>query len=108
MRRLKAICSAAALATGFCLAAGSAPSYAATSSTSAAAADGPVINVIAGSDRYDTAIRVSQAGFPQGAPTVVIARGDDFPDALCAAPARPRLRWPPPADAARAASLRPS
>jgi len=36
---------------------------------------------LAGTSRYDTAIQVSQAGW-QYADNVVLARGDDFPDAL--------------------------
>ncbi|NOX28636.1 MAG: peptidase S8, partial [Actinobacteria bacterium] len=39
-----------------------------------------------GSDRYGTAVAVSQAGFPSGASTVYIATGQNFPDALAAAP----------------------
>lgn len=39
-----------------------------------------------GSDRYGTAVAVSQAGFPSGASTVYIATGLNYPDALAAAP----------------------
>jgi len=39
-----------------------------------------------GSDRYGTAVAVSQAGFPSGAETVYIATGLNYPDALAAAP----------------------
>jgi putative cell wall-binding protein len=41
---------------------------------------------IAGSDRYETAIQISRAGWPDGADTVVIARDNTFPDALAGAP----------------------
>lgn len=39
-----------------------------------------------GSDRYATAIMLSQAGFPSGAPAAVLVSGVDFPDALVGAP----------------------
>ncbi len=41
---------------------------------------------LAGSDRYETTAAVSRATFPTGAPTVVIATGTSFADALAAAP----------------------
>lgn len=42
---------------------------------------------IGGSDRYATALAVSQSGWPTGsADTVVIASGEDYPDALCGSP----------------------
>lgn len=41
---------------------------------------------IAGADRYDTAAAVATAVFPDAA-TVVLATGDDFPDALAGVPA---------------------
>jgi putative cell wall-binding protein len=44
------------------------------------------IDRVSGSNRYDTAIKVSQEGWPNGADTVVIAVGDNFPDALAGAP----------------------
>jgi len=40
---------------------------------------------VAGADRYETAARVSAAAFPS-APTVFVATGADFPDALAAVP----------------------
>ena len=70
MRRFIAICMAAALATGFYLAVGSTPSFSATVLAATASTDGPVINVIASSDRYDTAIRVSQARYKAAATAV--------------------------------------
>jgi putative cell wall-binding protein len=39
-----------------------------------------------GTDRYDTAIKISQAGFAAGVEGVVLATGENFPDALAAAP----------------------
>ncbi|MHB1340358.1 MAG: cell wall-binding repeat-containing protein [Coriobacteriia bacterium] len=38
-----------------------------------------------GSDRYQTAAAIAIATFPQGAPSVLIATGENFPDALGAA-----------------------
>jgi putative cell wall-binding protein len=38
---------------------------------------------LAGDDRYDTSVQISQEAFPKGADTVVIATGSDWPDALC-------------------------
>ena len=49
-------------------------------SWTAAEAD-PVIP-IAGEDRFETAVKASQAAFPTGADTVVIATGRNWPDAL--------------------------
>jgi SpoIID/LytB domain protein len=43
-------------------------------------------DVLVGADRYETAILVSKAGFPGGAPAVVLTTGQDFPDALVGAP----------------------
>lgn len=40
---------------------------------------------LAGADRYATSVAVSHAGFPGRSPTVYIASGQDFPDALGAA-----------------------
>lgn len=39
-----------------------------------------------GQDRVETAILLSKAAFPDGADTVVVARADDFADALAAVP----------------------
>lgn len=41
---------------------------------------------IAGTDRIDTAVKLSKEAFPQGASAVVVARDRDFPDALAAVP----------------------
>lgn len=40
------------------------------------------VNRLAGTDRIDTAIKIGLKGWPDGAQTVIIARADDFPDAL--------------------------
>jgi putative cell wall-binding protein len=49
----------------------------------------------AGSDRIGTAVAVSQLSFPSGgAGAVVLARSDDFPDALVAAPLAATVRAP--------------
>lgn len=42
----------------------------------------PGLARIAGFDRYQTALEASRRGFPVGAPTVVIATGANWPDAL--------------------------
>jgi putative cell wall-binding protein len=41
---------------------------------------------VAGADRYETAAAVSRSYFSDGAPTVVLASGADFPDALSGGP----------------------
>ncbi|WP_034379038.1 S8 family serine peptidase [Dehalobacter sp. UNSWDHB] len=46
----------------------------------------PANDRIAGSDRITTALAIAREAFPTGADTVVIARADDFPDALAGAP----------------------
>jgi putative cell wall-binding protein len=51
-------------------------------------ANAPVVNRVWGSDRYATAITVSQDSFPKAgsAPAVVLATGETFPDALSGVP----------------------
>jgi putative cell wall-binding protein len=46
----------------------------------------PVDTRIAGADRIQTAVQIAQANFATGADTVLLARADDFPDALAGAP----------------------
>ncbi|KPU43703.1 N-acetylmuramoyl-L-alanine amidase LytC precursor [Oxobacter pfennigii] len=41
---------------------------------------------LSGKDRYETSVKISQHGWPKESEYAVIARGDDFPDALCAGP----------------------
>ena len=49
---------------------------------------------IAGSDRIDIANQQALAGWPQGASYVVLARSDDFPDALAGVPMAAQLDAP--------------
>lgn len=49
---------------------------------------------VSGSDRYATAVAVSQESHPRGAATVFIASGAGYPDALAAAPAARQLGAP--------------
>ncbi len=51
-----------------------------------AAAPGAAVDVLAGSDRYETAVAVARSAFPDGAAAVVLATGQDFPDALAGGP----------------------
>ncbi|WP_159785638.1 cell wall-binding repeat-containing protein [Bacillus sp. N1-1] len=44
------------------------------------------IQRISGDDRYETAIEIARAGWPEGADNVVLATGATFPDALAGAP----------------------
>lgn len=55
---------------------------------------GPTVERIAGPDRYATAIAISQAAFPDGAPIVLVATGRNFPDALVGAAAGAALGGP--------------
>lgn len=56
--------------------------------------DLPLVNRLAGTSRYQTAIKISQAGFPTGADVVFVATGLDYPDALAAGPAAAELGGP--------------
>jgi putative cell wall-binding protein len=47
-----------------------------------------------GADRYDTAVQVSRSSFPTSAPAIVIASGEDWPDALSAGPLARKLGAP--------------
>ncbi|MBU3191368.1 cell wall-binding repeat-containing protein [Clostridium bowmanii] len=49
---------------------------------------------IGGKDRYQTAIQISKAGWVDKSKSVVLATGQDFPDALCAAPLAKKLGAP--------------
>jgi putative cell wall-binding protein len=53
---------------------------------SAAAFATPDYSSLRGADRYETAVKVSQADYAPGVGAVVLATGEDFPDALSAAP----------------------
>lgn len=48
--------------------------------------DEPDIDRIAGNDRIQTSLEIARRAFPTGADTIIIARADDFPDALTGAP----------------------
>ncbi len=48
---------------------------------------GPGVDRVAGADRFDTAVQISQQSYPSTAPVVYIANGRDYPDALSAGPA---------------------
>ncbi|WP_163195554.1 cell wall-binding repeat-containing protein [Clostridium thermarum] len=49
---------------------------------------------IAGDNRYDTSLKISQAGWPGTSDTVVLATGANFPDALSAAPLAKKYNAP--------------
>lgn len=49
-----------------------------------AAGYGVTIETVAGSDRFETAVAISQKSYPSGADGVIIAYSQDFPDALAA------------------------
>ncbi|MHB1651306.1 MAG: S8 family serine peptidase [Desulfitobacteriaceae bacterium] len=49
---------------------------------------------IAGNDRVATAIQIAEAAFPTGADTVILARADNFPDALAGVPLAYKLHAP--------------
>lgn len=53
----------------------------------------PTVDRINGSSRYDTAVEISQAGW-ESADTVVLARGDDYADALTGVPLAKQLDAP--------------
>jgi putative cell wall-binding protein len=61
-----------------------APAFALVEETGGSASS--PVERFAGSDRILTAIHTSQHAFPGGASAVVIARADDYPDALAGAP----------------------
>jgi type VII secretion-associated serine protease mycosin len=49
---------------------------------------------VAGADRIRTALATAREAFPQGTDSVVIARADDFPDALAGVPLAYKLQAP--------------
>jgi putative cell wall-binding protein len=51
------------------------------------------IDRLAGDDRYKTAVEISKAGW-KSADNIVLATGENFPDALCAAPLAKQLNAP--------------
>ena len=54
----------------------------------------PLTERLSGENRYDTAIEISKDGWPDGADTVVLSRGYEFPDALAGAPLAYQLDAP--------------
>lgn len=54
----------------------------------------PTWTRLQGTDRIDTAIRQAQKGWPQGSSSVILARADDFPDALAGVPLASQLNAP--------------
>ncbi len=55
----------------------------------------PVVMRIAGEDRYETAVEIAKTGFEEGyTPEVVLATGQNFPDALAGAPLALQLGAP--------------
>lgn len=59
-----------------------------------ASAAGTQIDRVSGVDRYETAVKVSRQGWSSGAKTVVIAVGNNFPDALAGAPLADKYNAP--------------
>lgn len=55
---------------------------------------GAVVDRIFGSDRYGTAVEVSRGVFEPGVPVVYVASGQNYPDALAAAPIAGMERGP--------------
>lgn len=47
-----------------------------------------------GTNRYETAVKISQQAYPGGAPVVYVATGTDYPDALAAGPAAAKKGGP--------------
>lgn len=60
----------------------------------AEAAAGPTVDRIAGADRYEAAVNISKASKPGGSPVVFLVTGQNYPDALSAAPAAVHLGAP--------------
>jgi len=60
----------------------------------AAISAGPVSVRLSGADRITTALAVAAEAYPHGADSIVIARADDFPDALAGAPLAYKLQAP--------------
>lgn len=54
----------------------------------------PTWTRLQGTDRIDTAIKQAQKGWPQGSSSVILARADDFPDALAGVPLASQLNAP--------------
>ncbi|MDH6181902.1 sugar phosphate isomerase/epimerase/putative cell wall-binding protein/glucose/arabinose dehydrogenase [Microbacteriaceae bacterium SG_E_30_P1] len=46
-----------------------------------------VVDRVAGANRYEVSVNISQAAYPETAPVVYVASGENYPDALSAGPA---------------------
>lgn len=57
-------------------------------------ASGITVDRVAGADRYETAVAISQQAYPAGADVVFVASGTNFPDALVAVPAAASVGGP--------------
>lgn len=57
-------------------------------------AQSETVSRVSGSSRVGTAVALSEASYPQGAPVVVLARGDRYPDALAGGPLAVQLGGP--------------
>lgn len=57
------------------------------SDTTEIVVEGPTVDRVAGENRFATAVKISQESFPESAPVVYIANGQNYPDALSAGPA---------------------
>jgi putative cell wall-binding protein len=44
----------------------------------------PNVTRVSGSNRYETAVMVSQMAYPKGAPVAYVVSGEDWPDAISA------------------------
>ena len=58
------------------------------------ASAGPDVRRLAGPDRFSTAVAISRASHPTGAPVALLTTGATFPDALAGGPAAAKLRGP--------------
>ncbi len=58
-----------------------------TTSTSATLTVPSTVDRVSGANRFETAVDISEASYPDGADVVYIANGNNYPDALSAGPA---------------------
>lgn len=65
-----------------------------TSAPTTALTGGPTVARLSGDNRYATSAAISRDGFAPGVPVVYVASGQNFPDALSAAPAAAYLGGP--------------
>lgn len=87
---LAALLAAAVSVGGFAGAAVAAPAPAAETADAA----GPTVDRIAGADRYEAAVNISKASKSGRSPVVFLVTGQNYPDALSAAPAAVHLGAP--------------